>query len=153
MSNFIKVKILNGYVNSISLKALCEEISKWVKEQKGHYICVAPVHSCIEAYDNEEFAKAYNGSDITVPDGRPVFWALKLLGYKDSEHLRGEYITRNVCKYAAENNFEVGFYGGNKNSLEECINVLKNQYKSLKVNFSFSPPGVFKDLLKKKTIN
>ena len=150
MNNFKKVKILNGYVSSISFKALCEEISKWIHEKKGHYICVSAVHACIEAHDNVEFAKAYNGADIVVPDGRPLFWALKLLGYKDSEHLRGEYVTRNVCRYAAENNFEVGFYGGKKNSLNKCINNLKNEYKTLKVSYNYSPESPFKNLLKKK---
>jgi len=147
MNDLQKVKILNGNVNSISLEILYKEIAKWIKEKKGRYIVVSAVHASVEAYKNQLFAKAYNGADIVLPDGRPLFWALKFLGYKDSEHLRGEFITRNVCKYAAENNFEIGFYGGKKESLDECINVLKKDNKNLKINYNYSPESPFTNLL------
>ena len=150
MNNLQKVKILNGYVNSITFDILCMEISKWIKEKKGYYVIVSAVHASVEAYKNQLFAKAYNGADIVLPDGRPLFWALKFLGYKDSEHLRGEFITRNVCKYATENNFEIGFYGAKKDSLDECINVLKKNNIGLKVNYNYSPQSPFTDLLKNK---
>ena len=150
MNDLQKVKILNGNVNSISLEILYKKIAKWIKEKKGRYIVVSAVHASVEAYKNQLFAKAYNGADIVLPDGRPLFWALKFLGYKDSEHLRGEFITRNVCKYAAENNFEIGFYGGKKESLDECINVLKKDNKDLKINYNYSPESPFTNLLIKK---
>ena len=59
-----KVRILKAYINPISFKFLCEKISGWIKEKKGHYICLSAVHGCIEAYDSEEYAKVYNGVDI-----------------------------------------------------------------------------------------
>jgi len=150
MNDLLKVKILNGYVNSISFKNLCNEIFRYIKGKKGHYIIVSAVHACVETYKNQEFAKAYNEADIVLPDGRPLFWALKLLGHKNTEHLRGEFVTRNISKYAAENNFEIGFYGGKKESLDKCIEVLKKDNKDLKISYKYSPPSPFSNLLIKK---
>ena len=145
-----KVRIINCDINPISLKSLCEKITEWIKEKKGHYICVSAVHACIETYNKKEFANAHNNADIAVPDGRPLFWALKLLGYKNAEWLPGYFVLRNICKLAEINNFEIGFYGGKKNSVEKCMNILKDNYKNLKISYSYSPPSPFINLLQKK---
>ena len=147
-----RVRILNSYISSISFNDLCEEIFYWIKNKEKRYICVSAVHACILAYKDIAFSKAYNNADIVAPDGRPLFWALKLLGHNYSEHLRGEFLTRNITKFAAVNNFEVGFYGGKKNSIDKCINVLKNENKNLNISYTFSPPSPFTDLLKEKDI-
>ena len=150
MYNLKKVKILNCFINSISFETLCNTISNWIAKKKGRYICVSAVHACIEAYNNPKFTKAYSNADIIVPDGRPLFWALRLLGHKDAEHLRGEFITRNITKYAAENNFEVGFYGGKQDSLKKCIDVLKRENHNLNISYYHSPPSPFTKLIEEK---
>ena len=150
MDNLKKVKILNSFVNTISFKILCEEVSRWISKKKGYYICISAVHACMEAYNNPKFAKAYNNADIVIPDGRPLFWALRLLGHKNSEHLRGEFVTRNICKYAAENSFEVAFYGGKLDSLKKCIDVLKRENHNLNISYYHSPPSPFTKLIEEK---
>jgi len=139
-SNNKKVRIISFDINPIALTSLFEKIAEWIKEKKGRTICVSGVHGCLEAYDNKEFADAHNNADIAIPDGRPIFWSLKLLGYKNAEHLRGEFVTRNLCKYAEEHNFEIGFYGGKKETLEKCVKKLKDKHKKLKINYVYSPP-------------
>lgn len=148
--NYQKVKVLNSYISSITFKNLCKEIYNWIKIKKKKYICVSAVHACVLAYKDKKFAKAFNGADIIVPDGRPLYWGLKFLGYKNSQHLRGEFLTRNIVKFAAKNNFNIGFYGGKTNSINKCINVLLKENKNLKISFKFSPPSPFSNLLKKK---
>ena len=145
-----KVKLFNSFISSITFNEICEKISIWIENKEKRYICVSAVHACILAYKNINFAKAYNEADIVVPDGRPLFWALKILGYKNSEHLRGEFLTRNLAKYAANRNFEIGFFGGKKKSITNCIDVLTKENKNLIVSFYNSPPSPFSNLLKEK---
>lgn len=145
-----KVKLFNSFISSITFNEICEKISIWIENKEKRYICVSSVHSCILAYKNINFAKAYKDADIITPDVRPLFWALKILGYKNSEHLRGEFLTRNLAKYAANRNFEIGFFGGKKNSIANCIDVLTKENKNLIISFYNSPSGSFSNLLKEK---
>lgn len=135
-----KVKIINCDINPISLKLLCEKITECIKEKKGHYICESNVHQIIQAYDHEKFAEVVNNADLALPDGRPVYWALKLLNHKDAEYLPGYYVTKKLCKFAAENNLKVGFHGGENETLNKCISNLKKEFEKLTVGYAYSPP-------------
>ena len=132
--------ILNFYVNVISITDLLKEIKNFLSSKKGHYICVSNVHQCIEAYNHKEFAEVVNNADLAIPDGRPIYWALKLLNNKEAEHLPGYYVTKEICKFAAKNNLRIGFYGGESKSLDKCISNLKKEYEKLMINYAYSPP-------------
>jgi len=140
MNNYKKQKILSFHVNIISIKEFINQIKNFLLLKKGHYVCISNVPQCIEAHDNKEFAEIINNADLAVPDGRAIYWALKLLNCKEAEHLPGYYVTRNLCKFAADNNLRIGFYGGEKEALDKCVLNLKNQYEGLIVNYVHSPP-------------
>ena len=103
-------------------------------------IAVPAVHQIIEAYDHQKFAEVANNADLALPDGRPVYWALKLLKHKDVEHLPGFYVTKKLCKFAAENDLKIGFYGGENKTLNKCISNLKKKFEKLTIGYAYSPP-------------
>ena len=140
MNNYKKQKIINYYVNIISLAGLLNEVKKFSLSKEGHYICVVPVHQIIEAYNHEKFEAVANNADLALPDGRPVYWALKLLNYENVEHLPGHYVTKKLCKFAAENNLRIGFYGGENKTLNKCISNLKKEFEKLTISYAYSPP-------------
>jgi N-acetylglucosaminyldiphosphoundecaprenol N-acetyl-beta-D-mannosaminyltransferase len=140
MNSYKKKKILSFNINIISTQELINQVKNFLILKKGHYISISNVHQCIEAHDSKDFAEVINNADLAIPDGRPIYWALKLLGYKEAEHLPGYYVTRNLCKFAADNNLKIGFYGGEKESLDKCVLNLRNEYQGLEVDYVYSPP-------------
>ena len=46
--------------------------------------------------------KAHNSASLAVADGRPIFWALKLLGQKEVDHLPGYYLTEKICELSSK---------------------------------------------------
>ena len=140
MNNYKKQKILSFNINIISIQELINQVKNFLILKKGHYISISNVHQCIEAHDNKDFAEVINNADLAIPDGRSIYWALKLLGHKEAEHLPGYYVTRNLCKFAADNNLKIGFYGGEKESLDKCVLNLRNEYQGLEVDYVYSPP-------------
>jgi N-acetylglucosaminyldiphosphoundecaprenol N-acetyl-beta-D-mannosaminyltransferase len=140
MNNTKKQKILSFYIDIISIKDLINSVKSFLLLKKGHYICVSNVHQCIEAQDNNKFSEVINNADLAIPDGRTIYWALKLLGHKDAKHLPGYYVTKKLCEFASENNVSIGFYGGENDALNMCVLNLKNEYKKLIINYVYSPP-------------
>ena len=122
-----KVKIINYFINSITLNELLINISKWRQKRIPHYVCVSNVHSCIESFWNKTFKKAHNSADLAVADGRPIFWALKLLGSSDAQHLPGYHITEKIVSMANKQFIKIGFYG----TTEKNLNII---HKKLKKN-------------------
>ena len=155
-----KIKIINYLINPIKISNLLNYILKNIKTKKSNFICVSNVHSCIESYKNFHFRIAHNSADIAIADGRPIFWALKILGQKKSEHLPGYYITEKICELANRHNISIGFYGSTKENLIKIKIKLNRKYNNLKLNYLYSPPfrklslkeeiKVFKDIKKSK---
>ena len=139
-SKKIKIKIINYLINSISLDNLLKKILYWIKYNQPSYICVSNVHSCIESFWNNKFKKAHNSADIAIPDGRPIYWALKILGSKNSEHLPGYYVTEKICELSNKKNLKIGFYGSTSKNLKNIERNLKKKYKNLKIKYKYSPP-------------
>ena len=129
--NFLKkkVKILNYYINPIKLSNLINLITNWIDKKKRKYICVSNVHSCIESYNNKKFKIAHNSSDLAIPDGRPIFWALKLLGNKHTEHLPGYFVTEKLCELSNNKKINIGFYGSTDENLKKLTKNFKKKTK------------------------
>lgn len=137
-------------VNSLPMKSVITLVERWAKRENAKLICVSNVHMCMEVFDKKNYRKIVNNSDLTVPDGRPIFWALKLLGQKDAQQIRGLDLTMNICSSANKNNIPLGFFGGNKTTQKKIIGHLKSNYPKLKILFSESPP--FRKLTKSENV-
>ena len=54
----------------------------------GRYACAANVHMVMEAHDDGSFRECVNESDLVVPDGVPLVWALRALGLNQQRRVR-----------------------------------------------------------------
>ena len=150
---FKKIKIVNYLINSITIYNFLEKILYFLGDKQSHYICISNVHSCIESFKDKKFKQAHNSADLALADGRPIYWALRLLGSKNAEHLPGYYVTEKICELANKNNIKVGFYGSTNKNLKKIQINLKKKYKKLKIKYSYSPPfRKLKQLESKKII-
>ena len=144
----MKVRIINYLINDISLNNLLNNVLNWKKNKKSHYICISNVHSCIESFKNKKFKQAHNSADLALADGRPIYWALKLLGSKNAEHLPGYEVTKKLCDLSNKNKLNIGFYGSTNENLNKIKIKLKKKFKNLKIKYMYSPP--FKTLNKQE---
>ena len=135
-----RIKIINYFINSISIDYVLKYILNSRKKKKSKYICISNVHSCIESFKDNKFKKAHNSANLALADGRPIFWALRLLGSKNAKHLPGYYVTEKLCELAHQKKLSVGFYGSTDDNLNKIKINLKKKYKKLKIKYIYSPP-------------
>lgn len=127
-------------VDVVSLQTSLEIVCSWVNEVDGRYVCVSNVHMCMEVYDNQEYEKAINNADLIVPDGRPLVWAQKALGYQNAEQVRGTDLTLAICQEAQKKGYSVGFYGSTPDVLTDLEIALEKSFPELDISYTFSPP-------------
>ena len=138
--NNIKVTIVNYNISSIRLFSFIKIISKLIQQKKKDYICVSAVHGAVESTYNKKYKIAHDNACIAVPDGRPIYWALKLLGHNDVDHLPGYFVTNEICKLANKKKYRIGIYGSTDNVQQDFIKNIKKKYKNIKFTYLFSPP-------------
>jgi len=115
-------------------------ILDWAKYAESFYICIANVHTLMEAYDSAEFRRIVNNADLVVSDGMPLVWMLRLKGRRSQQRVYGPTLMLYVLEAAARGNSPVGFYGGKPEVLELLVERMQARYEGLNVAYCFSPP-------------
>ena len=108
--------------------------------QRG-YICVAAVHTVMACQEDRELRDAVLGSDLTVPDGQPLVWAMNALGHDLSSRVYGPDLMARYCERAALTGARMFLYGGrNQGALVHLALNLRTRYPGLNIVGGYAPP-------------
>jgi N-acetylglucosaminyldiphosphoundecaprenol N-acetyl-beta-D-mannosaminyltransferase len=132
-------KILAMDVALTSYRDTGTRVLKAAREQTAYYVCVANVHMCMEVFDDSDFSKIVNNANLVVPDGVPLVWGLKALGFA-AEQVRGSDLLLHLCREAEKERLSIGLYGGTEESLSDFKKFLKREFPSINISFAVSPP-------------
>lgn len=135
------MKVIKMDVALTHLDSALTTVEKLAKKNTGAYVCVSNVHMCMEVFDSNEFAEIVNGADLTIPDGKPLSWAQKLLGHSDAEQVRGQDIMNAICERYGEKQLNIGLYGGSSDELlAQVVNKLTARFPDINIAYTYSPP-------------
>lgn len=121
------------------------EAIDWIDESialgdKG-YICVAATHTVMVCNEDPELLEAVLNSSMTVTDGQPLVWALKMLGHKLPTRVYGPGLMERYCSHAAKTGVPMYLYGGqNKLALDKLAQRLVRRNPGLNIVGGWSPP-------------
>jgi N-acetylglucosaminyldiphosphoundecaprenol N-acetyl-beta-D-mannosaminyltransferase len=81
-----------------------------------------------------------NAADLVVPDGVPLVWMMRRLGFPQQERVYGPDLTLRILEAAAQEGIPVGFYGSTPQTLERLLENLRRRFPALQVAYRCSPP-------------
>ena len=134
------MNILGTRVDSTSYHEATAVITEWAAQNLSKYVCVATVSQVMEGHDAPAFQAVMNQADLVTPDGMPLVWGLRLLGWKGATRVYGPDLTPIVLARAAADGLPVGFYGGSPEVLEQFVQAMTARFPELKAAYAFSPP-------------
>jgi N-acetylglucosaminyldiphosphoundecaprenol N-acetyl-beta-D-mannosaminyltransferase len=99
----------------------------------GHrgYVCVAAVHTVMVCQEDPELRAAVLQSDMTVPDGQPLVWALNMLGHSLPDRVYGPTLMGRACERAQRTGSSVYFYGGR--DMDALVDAMRERYPGLRI--------------------
>jgi N-acetylglucosaminyldiphosphoundecaprenol N-acetyl-beta-D-mannosaminyltransferase len=137
----IKSNILTLSVDVLNVPLAVEQVVALAKQKAPAYVCASNVHMCMETFDNKEFRDIISHASLVVADGRPIYWAQKLLGFKQAQQVRGQDLMTELCAQSANQELNIGLYGGSSNKvLVKVISNLKHLFPNVRISYQFSPP-------------
>ena len=136
----MKTAIIGTRIDHTSYLGCMELISTWMPGRESRYVCIANVHTIMEAYDSVDFKGLINDADLVTSDGMPLVWMMRAKGIKRQERVYGPTLMLRTIEMAARENIPVGFYGGEPEVLESLVYQMQARYEGLMVVFSCSPP-------------
>lgn len=140
IDDYQNTTILGMRVDPTSYQAVCESVKNWQAEGSSRYICVSNVHMTMEAFDNPGYQQIINQSDLVTPDGMPLVWMLRRLGYPDQERVYGPILTEKLLDMAAQEHIPVGFFGSTGEVVSQLVKTVRKSYPEIEIVYTYSPP-------------
>jgi N-acetylglucosaminyldiphosphoundecaprenol N-acetyl-beta-D-mannosaminyltransferase len=132
--------ILEAYIDALSWDDATKRIMRWGASRESRYVCICNVHSVVTTTQDIEFKMAINNADMSTPDGAPIAWALRRLGFTTQERINGPDLMWKYLALAEKTPQKVFFYGSTENTLRELRTVLREQFPGLQIAGICSPP-------------
>ncbi len=132
--------VLGMKVSATSYAHASDLIISWARGRLSKYVCVATVNNVMESWDSAAFQSVMNGADLVTPDGMPVVWALRSLGWKEASRVYGPDLAPIVLEKAAVEDIPVGFYGGAPDVLVALVKKVQDRTPRIRVAYAYSPP-------------
>ena len=112
-----------------------------VSRRERRYVCVAATHTVMACREDEELRDAVMGSDLTVPDGQPLVWAMNAFGAELQDRVYGPELMARACARAARTGTRMFLYGGrNQGALVQLAYNLRTRYPGLQIVGGHAPP-------------
>jgi N-acetylglucosaminyldiphosphoundecaprenol N-acetyl-beta-D-mannosaminyltransferase len=112
-----------------------------IERREPGYVSAAAVHVLMVSRHDPEIRAALQAASLVVPDGRPLVWALNLLGARLHDRVYGPELTERYCRRAAERGHRVWLYGGaTPAALADLERALDARFPGLRIAGGHSPP-------------
>src|SRR4030095_2465683 len=91
--------------------SVLRQIALWAERHESRYVCICNAHSVVTATRDQQFLGALCGADLSTPDGSPVAWMLRKLGFAGQERINGPDLMWRYCEQATPGD-SIFLYGG-----------------------------------------
>jgi N-acetylglucosaminyldiphosphoundecaprenol N-acetyl-beta-D-mannosaminyltransferase len=141
-------KVLGRRIDALDWRQCLDRIFGWAARGKSRYVCLCNVHSVVTACRDPGLDRVIDGADLAAPDGAPVAWRLRSLGFARQQRINGPDLMWSCCAGAAEEGLPVFLYGSTAATLQRLRARLESEFPALVIAGCHAPP--FRELTEKE---
>lgn len=104
------------------------------------YVVAANVHVVTTALWDNDYRQVLQQAKLVTPDGMPLVWGLRLLGFPQQQRVYGPDLMLALCDRLSRSNLSMYLYGGTPETLDLLQVNLLQRFPGLAIAGSYSPP-------------
>jgi N-acetylglucosaminyldiphosphoundecaprenol N-acetyl-beta-D-mannosaminyltransferase len=135
-----RVNILGVGVNAIDMSIAVNTVRDWIDRNDRNFVCVTGVHGVMESYRDPTLRKIHNAAGLVTPDGMPLVWLGRRLGFGQIKRVYGPDLMLALCEHSMGKAYSHFLYGGGPEVPEKLAEELKDRFPGLQVAGVYSPP-------------
>jgi N-acetylglucosaminyldiphosphoundecaprenol N-acetyl-beta-D-mannosaminyltransferase len=132
--------VLGSFVDALTWAQALDAIEGWARRRESRYVCACNVHMVMSMRQDQLVSQAVNGADMVTPDGMPMAWMLRALGFPRQQRIPGTDLMWKYCEVAAATRTPVYFYGNTKETLDLLRVRLAIAFPDLRIAGMEAPP-------------
>lgn len=131
--------VLDSFIDAISWEDALGRIVAWGAQHQSRYITLCNVHSVVTASQSAPFRTVISQSDMALPDGAPVAWALRREGFTKQQRINGPDLMWRYLAIAERIGQTVFFYGSTEETLQKLRTRLTTHFPKLRIAGMLAP--------------
>jgi N-acetylglucosaminyldiphosphoundecaprenol N-acetyl-beta-D-mannosaminyltransferase len=144
-----RTDVLGASIHALSWDEALERVEAWADARESRYVCLCNVHSVVTASRDAAFRRVINAADLAAPDGMPVAWSLRWLGFRGQPRIGGPDLMWRYCARAEANGQAIFLFGATEPTLGRLQTALRRSFPRLRLAGAISPP--FRDMSAQET--
>ena len=140
-----KQRLLNTYVNNVTLDETLDEIDELIHKRKKSYIVAINVDVVMKMESDDYLRRITNEADMVLVDGKPLIWISKLYKRQIKEKVSGSDLVPQMCKRAADENYTIFIIGGKDGVAEQAKKKLEQKFPGIRIVGTYAPPLGFEN--------
>lgn len=132
--------VVGVQIDALSWDRALEHIFAWAERHESRVVCLCNVHSVVTARQDAAFRQAIAAADLATPDGMPVAWMLRRLGFPGQQRINGPDLMWKYCALAERSGTAVYFYGNTEPTLARLEDRLRRAFPALVIAGMVAPP-------------
>ncbi len=126
-------KVLDVYVNDISVEDAVNQIVEWSREDGCHQIVTADAYMANLANVDPDFRSLMNSADLVTPDSSGIILASRLSGDPISRKASGCVIAEQLCRVSGRQGLRIFFFGASEKANAGAVENMLSKYPDLQV--------------------
>lgn len=125
----------------MNMSMALEQIHGWIERREPNYVIAVPAHCIVECLRDELLRRIYNEAGMVTPDGMPVAWILRCMGYRHVRRVYGPDLMLALCEQSLDRGYRHFLYGGWPPEVVEKLTVrLQKRFRGIKIVGIHAPP-------------
>ena len=138
--NLPTFRVLNTFVHAIDQATVETQLRAFLDEEGSRHVVTANIDFLRLAHSSPSFTQVLNEADLVVPDGKPVEWIGRYLGFEQCERTTGPEIIDICSRLSVESGDRIFLLGGQDGVAEEAGHVLEARFPGIIICGAYSPP-------------
>jgi N-acetylglucosaminyldiphosphoundecaprenol N-acetyl-beta-D-mannosaminyltransferase len=135
-----RANVLGVGISRVNLSSAVATMAGWLDRGEQGYVCIRDAHGVVLSQEDPEFRRIHNDAGMVTPDGMPLVWFCRALGYREVGRVYGPDLMCAVLadpKLRQRRHFLLGGAPGVAESLAEA---LKQRFPGFNVVGIYAPP-------------
>ncbi|MBR4749782.1 MAG: WecB/TagA/CpsF family glycosyltransferase [Abditibacteriota bacterium] len=128
-----RVKLLDIYVDDVSLDDVLDRVTVWCREKGPHQIVTADAYMVDMASKDEDFRRLMLSADLVTPDSSGVLLASKIAGTPLKNKASGCVIAESLCRISGRENLRIYFLGASEKANSGAVKNMQAKYPDMLV--------------------
>ena len=129
-----------GRVDPVCLALGLERVTAWAAERSSRSVCFCNVHSLMTTRQDDGFRAVIDAADLNLPDGAPVAWMLRRMGYGGQRRISGPDFMWAYLGQAEVRRERIFLYGATPVTLDRLQARIRSAFPGLIIAGAWSPP-------------